>query len=310
MLKILVRLAVSAALLYFVLRSIDLAALWQRVQGMRPGWILLAMASYVFMQVVTVWRWRRLLRAQHVDVATGTLRESVWVSLFFNNFLPSNIGGDVMRIADTASAAGSKTLATTVVLVDRVLGVTAMVLVACFGAFAASLMGIHVPGARWLWVVAAAGALLAIPVIALPTLTAHLLHPLRLLKRPWVDERVRRLEDAINRFRETPSALVGAFAGALVVQLTVVAFYLLTAQGLAVPLPILLGAVLIPVSLAVQMAPLSINGFGVREAVFAFFFRRFGLPIDAAVALSLVSTGLVMGLSLVGGFMFLRRRWA
>ena len=310
MLKILVRLVVSAALLYFVLRSIDLAALWQRVQGMNPVWMLLALAAYTFVQIVSVWRWHRLLRAQHIDVATRTLRESIWISLFFNNFLPSNIGGDVVRIADTASAAGSKTLATTVVLVDRVLGLTALVLVASFGAFAASLMGIHVPGARWLWIVAAAGVLLAIPVIALPKLTAYLLHPLSLLRRPWVDERVQRLEDAINRFREAPSALVGAFAGALVVQITVVAFYLLTAKGLSVPLPILLGAVLIPVSLAVQMAPLSINGFGVREAVFAFFFRRFGLPIDAAVALSLVSTGLVMGLSLAGGYMFLRRRWA
>ena len=309
MLKILARLVVSAALLYFVLSSIDLTALWQRVKGISPGWILLALTSYVFIQVVTVWRWHRLLRAQHVDVATGTLRESVWVSLFFNNFLPSNIGGDFVRIADTAAAAGSKTLATTVVLVDRVLGLTAMVLVASFGAFAASVMGIHVPGARWLWIGSAVGVLLAIPVIAIPKLTADMLRPLRLLKRPWVDERVRRLEDAINRFRETPSAVVGAFAGALVVQITIVAFYLLTAQGLAVPIPLLLGAVLIPVSLAVQMAPLSINGFGVREAVFAFFFRRFGLPIDAAVALSLVSTGLVMGLSLVGGFMFLRRRW-
>lgn len=308
MLKILVRLAVSAVLLYFVLRSIDVPALWQRVRGMNLAWILLALASYVFIQAVTVWRWHRLLQAQHVDVAPRTLRESVWVSLFFNNFLPSNIGGDVMRIADTASAAGSKTLATTVVLVDRVLGMTAMVLVASFGAFAASLMGIHVPGARWLWIVAATGVLVAIPVVVLPKLTAYLLHPLRLLRRPWVDERAQRLEEAIARFRETPSALLAAFAGALVVQITVVVFYLLTAQGLSVPLPILLGAVLIPVSLAVQMAPLSINGFGVREAVFAFFFRRYGLPVDAAVALSLVSTGMVMGLSLVGGLMFLRRR--
>lgn len=310
MLKVLVRLVVSAALLYFVLRSIDLAALWQRVQSMKPGWILLALASFAFMQSVSVWRWHRLLRAQHVDVPTRTLNESIWVSLFFNNFLPSNIGGDFVRIADTAPAAGSKTLATTVVLVDRVLGLTALILVASFGAFAASLIGIHVPGARWLWIVSAAGVLMAIPVIAIPKLTAYLLHPLRLLKRPWVDERVQRLEEAIKRFRETPSALIGAFAGALVVQITIVAFYLLTAQGLSVPLPILLGAVLIPVSLAVQMAPLSINGFGVREAVFAFFFRRFGLPIDAAVALSLVSTGLIMGLSLVGGAMFLKRRWA
>ena len=310
MLKVFVRLLVSAALLYFVLRSIDLAALWQRVQGMNMWWILLAIGSYAFVQSVSVWRWRRLLRAQHVDVATRTLRESIWVSLFFNNFLPSNIGGDVVRIADTATAAGSKTLATTVVLVDRVLGLTALILVASFGAFAASLMGIHVPGARWLWIVGAGGVVLTVIVIAVPKLTAYLLAPIGLLKRPWLDERVQRLENAIKRFRETPSALVGAFAGALVVQITVVAFYLLTAQGLSVPLPLLLGAVLIPVSLAVQMLPLSINGFGVREAVFAFFFRRFGLPIDAAVALSLVSTGLVMGLSLVGGVMFLRRRSA
>jgi len=310
MLRVLVRVLVSAALLYFVLRSIDLAALWQRVQGMHAGWIALALASFTFMQMVSVWRWHRLLRAQHIDVPRRTLTESIWVSLFFNNFLPSNIGGDVVRIADTAAAAGSKTLATTVVVVDRVLGLTALVVVAAFGAFAASLIGIHVPGARWLWMVAAAGVLLAIPVIAIPKLTARLLAPLRLLKRPWVDERVQRLEDAIARFRKAPSALIGAFAGALVVQITLVAFYLLTAQGLSVPLPVLLGAVLIPVSLVVQMAPLSINGFGVREAVFAFFFRRFGLPVDAAVALSLVSTGLVMGLSLAGGFMFLRRRSA
>lgn len=310
MLKVLVRLLVSVALLYFVLRSIDLADLWQRVQGMNVWWMLLAVASFAFVQSVSVWRWRRLLRAQHIDVNTRTLRESIWVSLFFNNFLPSNIGGDFVRIADTASVAGSKTLATTVVLVDRVLGLTALILVASFGAFAASLVGIHVPGARWLWAVTAGGVVATIIVIAVPKLTTHLLAPVRLLKRPWLDERVERLENAIKRFRETPSALIGAFAGALVVQITIVAFYLLTAQGLSVPLPMLLGAVLIPVSLAVQMLPLSINGFGVREAVFAFFFRRFGLPLEAAVALSLVSTGLVMGLSLVGGFMFLRRRTA
>ncbi|MFA5907448.1 MAG: lysylphosphatidylglycerol synthase transmembrane domain-containing protein [Vicinamibacterales bacterium] len=310
MLKILVRLIVSAALLYFVLRSIDLAALWERVRGMNPAWILLALAAFTFMQSVSVWRWHRLLRAQHIDVASRTLTESIWVSLFFNNFLPSNIGGDFVRIADTAGAAGSKTLATTVVLVDRALGLTALVLVAAAGAFAASLAGVHIPGARWLFIITAAGAALSIPVIGMPKLSTHALAPLRALKRPWVDERTQRLEDALIRFRAAPSALLGAFGGALVVQITIVAFYLLTAQGLAVPLPIFLGAVLIPVSLAVQMAPLSINGFGVREAVFAFFFRRFGLPIDAAVALSLVSTGLVMGLSLVGGVMFLRRRRA
>jgi hypothetical protein len=232
----------------------------------------------------------------------------MWVSLFFNNFLPSNVGGDVVRIADTAPAAGSKTLATTVILVDRGLGLTALLLVAAVGAFAASVAGVDVPGARWVWMASGAVLIVAVPVIAMPDLVRRLLAPIHWLERPWLVERADRLEQAVLRFRKAPGALAGAFGGAVAVQVIIVAFYLLTAQGLAVPLPLLLGAVLIPVSLVAQMAPISINGFGVREAVFAFFFRRFGLPPDAAVALSLVSTGLVMGLSLVGGLMFVKRK--
>ena len=236
------------------------------------------------------------------------LLESTWVSLFFNNFLPSNIGGDVIRIADTAPAAGSKTLATTVILVDRVLGLVALVIVATSGAFLASVRGIHVPGERWLWAVSAAGLAAAVPIIALPKLIGHLLTPIRALNRPWVTERAQRLEDATVKFRAAPGALAGAFVGALAVQLSLVVFYLLSARGLSIPLPVFLGAVLIPVSLAVQMVPVSIGGFGVREAVFAFFFGRFGLPTDAGVALSLVSTGLTMMISMVGGVIFLSRR--
>lgn len=308
LLKIAVRLGISAALLYFVLRSIDLPSFWERVKSMNPAWILLALVAYAITQSIGVWRWNRLLRAQHIEVEPRKLTESIWVSMFFNNFLPSNIGGDVVRIADTAPAAGSKTLATTVILVDRVLGLTALVLVASAGALAATLIGVHVPGARWLFLATFVGAAAAISVIAMPQLVGHALLPLRALNKPWITERALGVEDAVIRFRNAPNALMGAFAGALVVQITIVAFYLLTAEGLSVPLPIFLGAVLIPVSLVVQMAPVSINGFGVREAVFAFFFRRFGLPTDAAVALSLVSTGMVMSLSLVGGFFFLRRR--
>jgi glycosyltransferase 2 family protein len=303
-----VRLGVSAAALYFVLRSIDLSAFWERVRGMNPAWMVLALAAFAATQSISVWRWNRLLRAQHIEVDRRRLTESIWVSMFFNNFLPSNIGGDVVRIADTATAAGSKTLATTVILVDRVIGLCALVVVAASGALIAQLLGVHIPGARWLWAASGAGAVAAISVIAIPQLVGHALLPVRALNKPWLTERAQRLEDAVIRFRNAPSAIFGAFGGALVVQITIVAFYLLTAEGLSVPLPIFLGAVLIPVSLVVQMAPVSINGFGVREAVFAFFFRRFGLPTDAAVALSLVSTGMVMGLSLVGGYFFLRRR--
>ena len=95
---------------------------------MNPVWILLALAAYVFTQTDRRSGAGIACCARSTSTSSrGTLTESIWVSLFFNNFLPSNIGGDVIRIADTAGAAGSKTLATTVVLVDRVLGLTALV---------------------------------------------------------------------------------------------------------------------------------------------------------------------------------------
>ncbi|MGH9382971.1 MAG: lysylphosphatidylglycerol synthase transmembrane domain-containing protein [Vicinamibacterales bacterium] len=308
MLKTIVRVVISAALLFFVLRSIDLGAFWLRVRAMNPGWLALALATYASTVAVSVWRWERLLRTQHIEVARKTLTQSMWVSMFFNNFLPSNIGGDVIRIADTAAAAGSKTVATTVVVADRALGLAALMVVAAIAAFAASVSGIQVPGERWLALVSGVSVLVVLPFALMPQLVSHLLAPVRALKRPWVTERAERLQDAVLKFYAAPSALVAAFGGAVVVQVTIVGFYLLAARALSIPLPVLLGAVLIPVSLVIQLAPVSINGFGVREAVFAFFFARFGLPADAAVALSLVATGLVMALSLIGGLVFLGRR--
>ena len=145
-------------------------------------------------------------------------------------------------------------------------------------------------------------------MFAAPRLLDALLAPVRALGHPWILERATLLQDAFGRFRARPSSLVGALAGAVVVQVVIVVFYALAARSLSVPLPLFLAGVLVPVAMAVQLAPVSINGFGVREAVFSFFFVRFGLGVEAAVAVSLLGTALVMLFSMGGGALFLMRR--
>ena len=83
---------------------------------------------------VSAWRWGVLLDAQGLHFPLRRLTSSFFVATFFNNFLPSNIGGDVIRIADTAPAAGSRTRAATVVLIDRGMGLLGLVLIAAIGA--------------------------------------------------------------------------------------------------------------------------------------------------------------------------------
>lgn len=302
------KLVLSVALMAFVLRDTSLDALWRTFRRVDPPWVLAALAAYGLMMAISVWRWSLLLRAQHVNAPARLLSESFWVAMFFNNFLPSNIGGDVVRIADTSKITGSRTLATTVVLVDRLLGLFALLAVGALGAAAAGWMGLEVPGAGWLEAAAIASIAVAVPLFAAPKLLDAALAPLRAWGHPWVLQKAAQLQDAFARFRAQPSSLVGALVGAVVVQLVIVIFYTLAARSLAVPLPLLIAGVLVPVSLAVQMAPVSINGFGVREAVFSFFFVRVGLGVEAAVAVSLLGTLLIMLFSMGGGALFLLRR--
>ena len=95
---------------------VDVARLWGIARTASWGWLAAALGLYLLMVVVSAWRWGLLLHAQHIVAHTTALVRSYLVATFFNNFLPSNIGGDVIRIRDTAGAAGSKTLAATVVL--------------------------------------------------------------------------------------------------------------------------------------------------------------------------------------------------
>ena len=115
-----------------------------------------------------------------------------------------------------------------------------------------------------------AAALVAGPALLVP-IVVRLLGPLRFLHIDWIDERLERLTMTLTRFRETPAALAGCFAGAIIVQLVLVAFYVAIAHSMRIPISFAELALIVPISFIVQMLPISMNGFGVREATFGFY---------------------------------------
>jgi uncharacterized membrane protein YbhN (UPF0104 family) len=284
LLAALLKLLVSGGLIAILLARIDGEALWRTARTATPSWLAAALGIYLVMILASAWRWDVLLRAQHVRLPFRTLTSSFLVATFFNNFLPSNIGGDVVRIADTAPAAGSKTLATTVVLMDRGIGLLGLVTVAAIGASAGERIGslgpVH-PALLWLGLVG--GALVVAPALVNPRRFVQLLHPLKVLHAEWVEQRLERLAAALGRFRQAPGALASCFAGA---ELTFI----------------------VPITFIVQMLPISVNGFGVREATFGFYFTRLGLSLESALLVSFVGAGLVMLFSLTGAVAYLGRR--
>ena len=307
-----IKIFVSAGLLILLFRQTDGARLWLQIQHASPWWLLAALAMYLLMIIVSAWRWGYLLAAQHVNIPLRTLVGSYLVATFFNNFLPSNIGGDVVRIRDTTEGAGSKTVATLIVLIDRALGLIGLLVVA---AVAASLTAVEAndpalmavpPVFLWAALLLVLGGV-TISMVA-PSAVIRLLHPLRRIHQEWVEERLTRMVRALTRLRDQPATLAGCFVGAVVVQLALVGFYAAIAHALRIPIGWTHLAVIVPVSFVVQMLPVSVNGFGVREATFSYYFLRLRLPLDAALVLSLLGAGLILLFSVSGAIVYAARR--
>lgn len=307
---LLVKILISGGLLALLLSRVELPELWAFIRQATPMWLLVAVGLHFANIAVSTWRWRLLLSAQRISVSASSLFRSYLVASFFNNFLPSNIGGDVVRIGDTSRPAGSKTLATTIVLTDRGIGFMGLVLLAAVGATltAGTAGGGALP--IWpplLWLCLAAAAAISMPALLAPAGVGRLLRPLRAFHPEWVGERITRITDALARFRAEPAALASCFAGALIVQLMLVAFYGAVVRSMGVPISFAHLTVLVPVSVVVQMVPISVNGFGVREATFGFYFTRLGLPLESALAVSFLGAGLMLLCSFSGAGVYVLR---
>ena len=193
------------------------------------------------------------------------------------------------------------------VLLDRVLGLVALLALAAVGSAFAMGAGIRVQGMQYIWialVIMAAGLIVA---FRNPEKVSSALRRVAHGRAEKLQARLHNIVVAVERFAGQPRALWFAFAGAIGVQFLIVLFYVCAAHSLAVPLSLMAASLIVPVSLAVQMVPVSINGFGVREAVFAFFFTSLGLNVSSALTLSLGSAALIMLFSLSGGAVFLFR---
>jgi len=306
--RLLIKIVVSTGLLWLLFSRIDLTRLWSYARQASPAWLLFALGLYFGMVLVSAWRWGGLLHAQHIAARYVALVQSFLVATFYNNFLPSNIGGDVIRIADTAAAAGSRTLAATVVLIDRGLGLLGLVLVAAIGASALARPLPGPIGATALWGGFGLGTAACAPAVLRPDFVALLLRPLRAVHAEWVDARLQRLTAALERFRARPAALVLCFIGAIGVQALLVGFYAAIAHSMNIHISLVQLAIIVPVSFIVQMLPVSINGLGVREATFGFYFTRLGLPLESALAVSFVSAALIMLFSTSGAVVQMTRR--
>jgi uncharacterized protein (TIRG00374 family) len=302
------KIGVSLALLAYLLSTTDIAAILRRV---REGDVLLLAAAvglYVAMLALSTWRWSLLLSAQGFPASLRALSASYLVATFFNNFFPSNIGGDVVRVRDSSKLTGSTTTSLAVVAIDRILGLGALYVLAFLG-FVFGGPGVrHLAGARV--VLLGLGLFFAglAYVFFRPGIARRVMSLSGLDNRAWARARFQTVQEAVHVYRSEVGAVWAAFGASLALQTIVVFYYWAVAHALRIPLPLGVSFLMVPLCTLVQTVPISFNGWGIRESLFAVYFAQVGLPRDSALAFSLVGAGLIVLLSLSGAVVWTSRK--
>lgn len=299
------RLGISAALLAWLWHRMggDL----NRLSGIDPLRLWPAILVFGLSTILGAWQWSLLLWHGGVRIGFGWALRLYWIGLFCSNFLPSNVGGDLVKVADVAVSEGSLARPVAATLLDRLLGLLALVLMAFLGGI---LLGGRTPaGVPWHYL-----ALAGLPIVgALALLLSRRFSALavvltRRLTRGRRGQRLADLAVEFSAYRVDPRFLLRMLGLAVVVQTLRVGTHVAVAAELGLGFGLqrsLEFSVLIPVLALAIVLPISLNGLGLREWVATRLMPQVGIAGEDAFVLQIATYLVQVLVSLAGGVLLL-----
>ena len=270
--------------------------------------------SLVFMGstlVLGVARWRLALQAQGLKVSWKRTAQISFAAHFFNSVLLGSNGGDLMKAWFAArEAQNKKTGAVLTVVVDRLIGLWAMLLFACaMMLFNRDLLSGD-SWTRWLpWVVIA--MMLAGSVVLGTAFWGGVTQRWsgarvwlrRLPKGQWLEDTL----DSCRLFGQSRFFVAKSLAISMLLNAACVAQFIVLAQGMNLAVAPRMMFVAVPIILCISALPITPNSLGIRENLFVHMLAMPAIKVDptAALSLSLLAYAGSLFWSLVGGLVYL-----
>ncbi|MGB9721262.1 MAG: lysylphosphatidylglycerol synthase transmembrane domain-containing protein [bacterium] len=297
------RILIGIGLIAFLLIKLDAEKILFNIKNMDLKFLTLALVPYFFFIVVSAWRWQVLLDYKKMNIKFKDSLIIYFIALFFNNFLPTTVGGDVMRIV--YSMKGRKTDTFAIVIADRILGFIGLFI---FGLFAVTYLYVFQKRSEFvLLMIIGLLALLFITFILFSEKIYSFIHPITAkLKFFRIGERINNLHKTMTEFGSAWSVIFLCIIQSIIIQalLSISPYLVLQSMG-NFQVSLLPFFIYLPIINVISMIPISFNALGVRENAYVFLFQRAGLSGEISLTVSLVSFLLVFLWSLLGGIFFI-----
>jgi len=302
------KLVVSLGLLaFFLFSKTSVKEIGLKLKGVSWGWLAVSFSLHALGLLISAYRWQILARAQGDEIPLLYLAKSYLVGTFFNNFLPTRIGGDVVRIWDGSRYSKSLLKSSAIVVVERFTGIMTLFIFALVASLFRLDMSRKIPVIR---------AALAVGLIGLVGVVIFFLPMFgRLLTKLPEKGFLKKIKQKIIAFRETVmayknqrAAFARACLWAVLLQLNVIIYYFLIGRALHIAIPFIDYFIFIPIVLLIQIIPITINGLGLREGAYIEIFNFYGIGPETAFSFSIIEIAFGLIIGLIGAVIYVSRK--
>jgi len=301
--KTILRFAVSFGLMGTILYLFraQLPAVLHNLQSVRPLYFGLAVLVFFGGMIPVAFRLRNVIQVQGTKLPVLVAYYVNLIALFFNNVLPSSVGGEMMKAYYLYRYEEGRVAVFSAVLVDRMFGLLTMLLISISTLFFFdSAQGSHkIMGS----IVMLAAATITFAVFIFNRKVVDTLSQLHIPLLPAIFvEKVREIYRAMYEYREHKGIFGRCIGLTLAGQTTFIFVNFLLARSLAIEIPLAFFFFFVPILLLMGVAP-SVNGLGVREATFLFYLVDFTTP-EKALALSLLTSFFMILVGIIAGLVY------
>jgi glycosyltransferase 2 family protein len=297
------RLILTAAMLAWILSEVDLQSVGGVLAHANLAWLILGVAVNLLSVGLASWRWQRILAGLGVVKRLPQVLRLVLVGAFFNMFLPSSVGGDVMKMVLIAPDVSRREMAVSSVLMDRVIGLAVTIGV--------GLVAVLLLPSVWGEPAVIATLAMAVVIFCAGMVTIFNRGMIDLAGRLiphfiWarVGPIILRIHESLMVIGRSPRILLETSGISVLRQIAICLSVYCAGLGFGLGLPPLAYFATVPIAVAITALPVAINGLGLQDNALIFLLATVGLGAAQALSLSIFLHVLRNGTGLLGGLLF------
>ncbi len=305
MAKFVLKAVISATLIWWLLSGIEISQITEPLSRVSLLSLALGIGLLLLGSLIGAWRWKMIITAWGGTLGFWRLWSHVLVGVFFNQTLPSSIGGDAVRILRVKREGLSLQMAVNSVIVDRATGLAGLIILVAFGQILSSSETTDPMLRMMLSVLSVAGTLAFLVAALLDKIPL----PARMLRWRWLAALAGLSQDFRRVFmdpRQAAMLLLSATAMQITIPLAVYAI----SRSLTIPVGLIDHLILVPPAILILVLPISIAGWGVREAALVYAFAFVGVAKPEAFAVSVLFGIIVIFSGLPGAVLWLASGWS